>query len=423
LRLLLTSNKNSTPSFHHQTFQFYAERCGGIIKIKSSLLWRLVLKFGIVTPKIGLNDGQGRVNREIAAEVVRRGHEVLLFSEEVDEDIASRPGVKPIVVPPPAWLPSRMLRDQSFAFRAYRQVSRPENRCDALLTNGFSTWTSSDVNAVHFVHDSWRNCPWHPWRVKRDARSFYALTYSQLNAKLEKDAFRRSRRVVAISEKVRQELLHIGVPDERIHTILNGVDAKEFHPGPSQRDRFGLPAHVHLALFAGDLRSPRKNLDTLLKAQAAVPDLHVAVAGREAGTPYPDLASKLGIAERVHFLGFQKDMPALMRSVDLLAFPSRYEPCGLVLLEAMASGMPVITSRSAGAADFITPDIGIVLENSEDVAALAAAIRSVFADDNRRAAMSRQACAAAQRHSWEAMAGRYIDLLLEAADQRRLEHA
>ncbi len=381
------------------------------------------MRLGIVVTKVGLNDGQGRVNREIAAEALRQGHEVLLFSEEVDEEMAKRPGVKPVVTPPPSWLPSRMLRDQAFALRAYRQVKRPENRCDALLTNGFATWAHSDVNAVHFVHDSWWNSSWHPWRVKRDARSFYALTYSRLNVQLEKDAFRRSHCVVAISERVKQELLHIGVPEERIRTILNGVDAEEFHPGPPERARFGLPEGVKIALFAGDLRSPRKNLDTLLQAAVNVPDLHVAVAGREGGTPYPGLARKLGIDERVHFLGFQKAMPALMRSVDILAFPSRYEPCGLVLLEAMASGLPVITARSTGGADFITPDVGIVLEDSEDVAGLAAAIQSVLADDARYAAMSRHAAAAAKRHSWQAMAGQYIDLLREAADQRRHEHA
>ncbi len=383
----------------------------------------MALRLGIVVTKVGLNDGQGRVNREIAAEALRQGHEVLLFSEEVDEEMAKRPGVTPVVTPPPSWLPSRMLRDQAFALRAYRQVKRPENRCDALLTNGFTTWAHSDVNAVHFVHDSWWNSSWHPWRVKRDARSFYALTYSRLNVQLEKDAFRRSHRVVAISERVKQELLHIGVPEERIRTILNGVDAEEFHPGPPERARFGLPEGIKIALFAGDLRSPRKNLDTLLQAAVHVPDLHVAVAGREGGTPYPGLARKLGIAERVHFLGFQKAMPALMRSVDILAFPSRYEPCGLVLLEAMASGLPVITARSTGGADFITPDVGIVLEDSEDVAGLAAAIQSVLADPDRYAAMSHHAAEAAKRHSWQAMAGQYIDLLREAADQRRLEHA
>jgi glycosyltransferase involved in cell wall biosynthesis len=399
------------------------EGCGRIFTSFSLRFGGGALRLGIVAPKIGFNDGQGRVNREIAAEALRQGHEVLLFTEEVDEDMAKQPGLKPVVAPPPSWLPSRLLRDQMFALRAYRQVKRPENRCDALLANGFTTWAPSDVNAVHFVHDSWKNSSWHPWRVKRDARSLYALTYNQLNAQLEKDAFRRSRRVVAISEKVKQDLIHIGVPEERICTILNGVDSQEFHPGPPERERFGLPMGVKIALFAGDLRSPRKNLDTLLQAQALVPDLHVAVAGREAGTPYPDLARKLGTADRVHFLGFQKDMPALMRSVDILAFLSRYEPCGLVLLEALASGLPVITARSTGGADFITPDVGIVLQDSEDVAGLAGAIQSLFADAVRYAAMSRAACQAAQRHTWQDMACRYIDLLREVADQRRLEHA
>jgi len=381
------------------------------------------MRFGIITARIGTNDGQGRVNREIAAEALRQGHEVVLFSEQVDQYVAAQEGVSAVLVPPPAWLPSRLLRDQVFALRSYACVRSENNRCHALLANGFVSWAGCDVNAVHFVHRSWAKSKWHPWRLRKDARSLYAMTYSRVNTALERIAFRHARRVVAVSNQVRQELLEMGLAPERVTAIANGVDCQEFRPGPGARERFGLPAGVVIGIFAGDLRSPRKNLETVLRAAAGVPDLHIAVAGRAEGTPYPALAQSLGIADRVHFLGFQRDMPALMRSVDLLVFPSRYEGFSLVFLEALASGLPVVTARSTGGAEIIAPDVGVVLDDCEDAAALAAALRQLVADEGRRASMSIRARAVAEAHSWQVTAARYLDLLCEAADRRRLGYA
>ncbi len=377
------------------------------------------MRFGIVTPCVGFADGQGRVNLEIAAEIVRQGDQVVLFSERVDE--AALPGAQSctVLAPPPPWMPSRLLRDQVFAWRTSVQLRDARNRCDAVLANGFVSWASSDVNAVHFVHASWLRSPVHPWRLRRNLRTLYARTYSGANALLEQGALRRCRRVVAVSQNVREELLRIGVSAECIEVIANGVDTEEFHPGSSERAHFGLPAAAPMALFAGDLKSPRKNLETVLRALLDVPALHLAVAGRTDGSPYPALSRSMGLDGRVHFLGFQTDMPRLMRSVDLFVFPSRYEPCGLVLLEAMASALPVITARSAGAAELITPDVGIVLEDSEDCPALAAALRALAADPGRRQAMSTTARRRASGHSWRAMAARYVDLLREAAETRR----
>ena len=214
----------------------------------------------------------------------------------------------------------------------------------------------------------------------------------------------------------------MGVPAASITVITNGVDADEFRPGPPERDRFGLPQGVPVALFAGDLKSSRKNLDTVLRAQAAVPGLHLAVAGRAEDTPYPAAARQLGIADRVHFIGFQRDMPALMRSVDLLLFPSRYEPFGLVLLEALATGLPVVTARSAGASQILTPEVGVVLQDSDDHAMLARTVTELLGDDARRRAMSARARDLARTHSWASMARRYVDLLQDAAQERRLAH-
>jgi glycosyltransferase involved in cell wall biosynthesis len=284
-----------------------------------------------------------------------------------------------------------------------------------VLANGFATWARSDVNAVHFVHRAWAASPHHPWRQHRDARSLYARLYAGVNARLERGAFRRAPRVVAVSQKLQAELVAGGVPAERITTILNGVDTEEFAPGVAGRAALGLPEDVPMALFAGDLRTSRKNLDSVLLALAkSSPCLHLAVAGRHENTAWPAMAEALGVAPRVHFLGFRTDMPALMRAADFFVFPSRYEACSLVLLEALASGLPVITAASAGGAEIVTRDVGFVLPDSEDVEGLAASMTRLADDVELRLGMRSAARRLATAHGWQAMARHYV-ALLEAA--------
>ena len=85
------------------------------------------------------------------------------------------------------------------------------------------------------------------------------------------------------------------------------------------------------------------------------------------------MVSQLGLADRVHFLGYRRDIAALMQAADVFVFPSRYEACTLVLLEALAAGLPVITAVTAGGSEIVTPDCGVVLSDSEDMAGLVAA--------------------------------------------------
>ncbi|WP_331270811.1 glycosyltransferase family 4 protein, partial [Richelia intracellularis] len=73
-------------------------------------------------------------------------------------------------------------------------------------------------------------------------------------------------------------------------------------------------------------------------------------------------------------MGYRQDMAAIMRSADIFVFPSRYEACTLVLLEAMASGLPVITADTTGGAELVTPESGIVLQDCNNVQSLSLAI-------------------------------------------------
>lgn len=375
------------------------------------------MKLCIVTHNVIKGDGQGRVNYEIVQEAIRRGYQVTLLASEVAWELHQSPQVNWVSIPVKQW-PTELLRNMIFAAVSASWVKKHRSDFDLVKMNGAITDGDSDVNAVHFVHSSWLKFSSHKNQISSNQQSrrffydFYQWLYTVLNAQWEKAAFRKTRVVVAVSNKVAEDLKAIGVAPEKIRVILNGVDLQEFSPGKNTRHQWNLPPEVPLALFVGDIRISRKNLDTVLQALTKVPDLHLAVAGITEGSPYIQLAKSLGLQERVHFLGLRRDVPELMKAVDFLVFPSRYEPFGLVVIEAMASGLPVITARTTGAADLLTPESGIVLSDSDDVVGLATAL-SLLADRQLRQKMGEAARTIAENHSWTKMAQRYVDLFEE----------
>ncbi|GAX35859.1 glycosyltransferase family 4 protein [Nodularia sp. NIES-3585] len=376
------------------------------------------MKICIVTHVVQKGDGQGRVNYEVAKEAIRRGYQLTLLAREVAPELKQNSAVNWIPITVKSY-PTELIRNLIFAQKTANWLRQHRGDFDLVKVNGAITKEEADINAVHFVHSSWLRSPVHSSRIRRDLYGFYQWLYTAVNARWEKQAFHKAKVVVAVSEKVAQELVSIGVPRSRIRVIVNGVDLQEFAPGLGDRQKLGLPTDVNLALFAGDIRTPRKNLDTVLHALAKVPDLHLAVVGNTEGSPFPPLAASLGLNERVHFMGYRRDIPEIMRSADLFVFPSRYEACTLVLLEALSSGMPVITALATGGAELVTPESGIVLSDSDDLEALTQALQLLTSDRTLRQQMGKTARSIAEQHSWTNMAQTYLDLFEELINHEK----
>ncbi|MCC5652731.1 glycosyltransferase family 4 protein [Nostoc sp. XA013] len=377
------------------------------------------MKLCIVTHKIKKGDGQGRVNYEVANEAIRRGHQLTLLASEVAPELEDNSQVNWIQIPVKGY-PTEFVRNFIFAQKSADWLRQHRSKIDLVKVNGAINLAAADVNAVHFVHSSWLRSPVHISRNRRDLYGLYQWLFTAFNARWEKQAFQKAQVVVAVSEKVAQELVNIGVPRSRIRVIVNGVDLEEFAPGETNRQKLGLPENVTLALFAGDIRTPRKNLDTVLHALVKVPDLHLVVVGHTQNSPFPELAASLGLSDRVHFVGFRRDIPQIMQAVDLFVFPSRYEACSLVLLEALSSGLPVITATATGGGELVTPECGIVLPDSDDINALAVALMSLVSSPALIQQMGKAARSVAERHSWTTMAKTYVDLFEELS--KNAEH-
>ncbi|HEX3378197.1 MAG TPA: glycosyltransferase family 4 protein [Paraburkholderia sp.] len=378
------------------------------------------MRVAIVTHVVRHNDGQGRVNHEIARAALDENIRVTLVASHVAPELLAHPNVRWAPVKIGRWWPTNLLRQQVFALKSALWLRAHRRDYDVLHVNGFITWMRADVNTSHFVHSGWFASKYYPFGLTKGVWSAYQSVYTRCNALLERWAYRRSKVITAVSQKVADEIRAIGLTSRnRVDVIYNGVDIQGFAAASGDREKFGLPADAFLLLFVGDLRTPRKNLGTVLAALKHLPEhVQIAVAGFLPGSPYPDEAKALGIAHRVHFLGLVREMPVLMHSVDAFVFPSRYEAMSLSLLEAMAAGLPVVTARTAGGAEIITPECGIVLDDPDDPQTLARAIAQLAGDDPARRAMGAAASELATGFGWARMAAQYIALYRQLAGQQ-----
>ena len=235
----------------------------------------------------------------------------------------------------------------------------------------------------------------------------------------EKRLFRspRLKAVICISNMVREEIrAHFGVGEAKLHVIYNGVDTHAFHPRLKQQYRasvraeYGVPADAPLFLFVGS-GFERKGVGTLLQAMADVPEsAHLIVVGKDKRLKqFVDLAARHHLAARVHFTGAREDVKPFYGAADALVFPTLYEPFGNVTLEAMACGLPVITSKKAGSAELIQNGVNGFVCDALDGPALAGSMRLLAAPD-RCAEMGRAARATAEPLTFEAMSSRLIAL-------------
>jgi glycosyltransferase involved in cell wall biosynthesis len=371
-----------------------------------------LVRLAFVSHRFQKNDGQGRVNYEVVKAALECGLQVTVLAIDCARELANHPLCRFVKIGTER-APTELVRNLIFAFESARWLKRHASEFDILQANGFVTWQRADVVAAHFIHSAWAKNRWYPFRSLQPYELYQRL-YTALNSRWEKVAFAGARRVIAVSRTLVPELRAMGVREECIRVVMNGVDTDQFSPGLSDRSHFGLPLESPMALFIGDIRTPRKNLDTVLRALTTVPELELVVAGSTHGSPYPDMARELGVADRVHFLGKVTEVPLLMRSVDVFVFPSHYEAHPLVLLEAMASGLPSVVSNTFGAEEFLGAG-GLVLNNPDDAGALSAELQRLLVDRAEMRRMGSVARGQAERMQWFQMAARYLDIYRELA--------
>jgi glycosyltransferase involved in cell wall biosynthesis len=206
-------------------------------------------------------------------------------------------------------------------------------------------------------------------------------------------SLRRADRIIAISRAVGRFLVEVeGAAAEKVEVIPYGLDAEAYersaHPGIFRRE-IGARAEPIVG-FVGRL-TRQKGVDVLLRAFADVekriPDARLVLAGDGPDRPaLAELARSLGL-RRVMFLGWRGDIADIMADVSLLAVPSRWEGFGLVALEAMALGKPVVAARISALPEIVVPEETGLLVSSGSEVELAEALLSLISDSSRAGRM------------------------------------
>jgi UDP-glucose:(heptosyl)LPS alpha-1,3-glucosyltransferase len=221
--------------------------------------------------------------------------------------------------------------------------------------------------------------------------------YHRMLLALERRVFAATPEIVAISRLGAGEIARLyGVAASRLTVVYNGVDLTRFHPDNRERYRagaraeIGVPDEAWVVVFAGS-GFERKGLATALEALA----LHdrtsrLVVVGKGDVRPYRQLADRLQIGARISWLGARPDVERWYAAADARVLPTRYEPFGNVHLEALASGLPVVTTTAAGGSEVVALDRGAVVEPG-DVRAVATALARLRDSDRHRLAEAARA--------------------------------
>jgi UDP-glucose:(heptosyl)LPS alpha-1,3-glucosyltransferase len=247
---------------------------------------------------------------------------------------------------------------------------------------------------------------------------------------LERRQYLGARRplIVANSDMVRRHFeQYYGIGDSEVRVIRAAIDPGRFaeHDRPRRRlearQHWGIRPNDTVALFAA-MNYRLKGLDALLHAVTRLsfhPYFHLLVIGSRRTRYYQRLAERLGVAPRVTFAGHCADMRNAYFAADYLVHPTFYDPCSLVVLEALACGLPVITSRANGASELLSPPTeGYVIDDPHDHIQLAWYM-SQFFDPGHRAACAQAARRTAAQWTFDHHYRQMLQVLTEAAARKQ----
>jgi glycosyltransferase involved in cell wall biosynthesis len=242
---------------------------------------------------------------------------------------------------------------------------------------------------VQWMNRAGRFAPKGPWTRIGRLGGYYDLKY-----------YKGCDLLVGNTEDIVDWLVREGWPKERACHIPNF--AAERDEPALDRARLDTPMGAPLILSMGRLHAAKAH-DVSLKALAKLPEAYLWIAGTgPLEAELKTLAAKIGVADRVRFLGWRTDAGALYHTADVCAFPSRYEPLGNVVIQAWAHGLPIVAAASQGPGDLIRDGVDGRLTPVDDVDAFTGALRELIDQPKLRAALAAEGRARVARDFSEA---------------------
>ncbi len=203
-----------------------------------------------------------------------------------------------------------------------------------------------------------------------------------------------SKKVVAVSSAVKESLIKHGIHFDRIVVVHNGIDISKYKTEKNlmYREKFNLPPEAFVFVTVGRLIK-QKGMDIVVQAFSMCPkDSHLLIVGQ--GSEEVELKKKakdLGLSDRIHFLGIRNDIPDILACSDCFVLASRWEGLGIVVLEAMASKLPIIISNFEAGKDMIQNGFNGIIVEKENGEALSVEMQKVANDPLLREILSKNA--------------------------------
>lgn len=378
--------------------------------------------------------GQSVYVRQVGEALARLGWQVDIFTRQADASgptiVEQGPHCRTVHLPagPPTHLPEAEVFAHlpQFVEALHTFQAKQGTQYPLVHTNGWlSAWSGlqlrehSNVQLVHTYHTlgciEYQACPQRPG---------IAATRHQV----EQQILHYAHRVVATSPQEREALQRLIATDGRIEVIPCGADLEHFRSLPKAvaRAQLGLPEQTQVVLYVGRFAA-HKGVETLVRAfahcyqQQTHPRLRLLLVGSGQADRADDpermrleaLAQDLGVQDATQFVGqvSYATLPIYYTAADVCVIPSHYEPFGLVAIEAMACGTPVVASDVGGLKFTVMPGETGLLVPSQDVMAFANAIERVLADAAWVNQLKQQAAnRVRQTFSWASVAGQLSDL-------------
>ena len=384
--------------------------------------------------------GAGALERQIAIHatgLAKTGHDVHVAT--VEGDLTRRGLSAPDVAQPDSVCFHRLgaafepspARGARRLWRHHTRYAREVRRLLTRMKPDLVHWHAphAGLAGLRESNDSrWRNI-YHAHNWKRAERMSYPLcsvrrVAAKVAAQTDVRLARRADHLIAVSEFVRGQVLATGlVAAERVSVLTNAVDSERFRPADCGPDELALEDRSPQLLFVGRVAA-EKGLFSLLGALPdvlhEVPDARLTVVGPASGGTESGRyrrrcerrVGKLGLKQHVRFAGVvpNADLPALMRQCRAVAIPSVWgEPCGVVVLEALACGVPVVASRVGGIPELVEERKTGLLVDPRARAAWSSALLTALRDEGLRATCRREGPrSVAERHTWQVLEPRLL---------------
>jgi len=347
--------------------------------------------------------------RALAVALVRLGHEVHV--------VASRaPGAPPEEVR--EGVSVHRVRDP-YTVNSGLAVGRLLERLDVVHghnTCAYGHLRLHDFPTVVKMHSTWAEEAIRYRGLGVPARRRVAM---RLFVRQDRFCARRADHIICITDAVAGEVeRHYGVPRDRMTVVHNGVDLEAFRAAAPERDRareeLGLGGVV--VAYVGRLE-PHKGVGDLVEAMVGLKAELLLVGDGTDRAHLEARASELGV--KATFTGFipHEQVPRMYAAADVVCYPSLYEPLGNVVLEAMASGRPIVAARSGGLPEVFEPGTGALVPPG-DASALRDALAPLVADPSAREAAGRKGLATAPRYGWDRVAKTTVDMCARVLARR-----